>query len=186
MSASFLKFAVLTVTLVVPGIAQSTRNTFNRPTKETAVAPVAAAPVENAQLQFCGTFGDGDNKRFLIFNVTKNRSTWLALNEEGPTGEIVQAYDRDTSAVQVNVGGQSLNLALQVATLAGGGARPSGPMPTAAQATNALVNTVKVNPTPADERNRLEAVAAEVRRRRAMRQASAQNGQNPGAAGVQR
>ena len=186
MSDSFLPSVVLGAALVLPSVAQSTRNPFNRPSTEAAAAPVAEAPVENAQLQFCGTFGDGANKRFLIFNVTKNRSTWLALNEEGPTGEVVQAYDPETSAVQVNVGGQALNLALQVATLAGGGARPSGPMPTAAQATNALVNTVKVNPTPADERNRLEAVAAEVRRRRAMRQASAQNGQNPGAAGVQR
>ena len=186
MPASFLKFVALSLTLAVPGIAQSTRNPFNRPAPEAAAAPVAAAPVENAQLQFCGTFGDGDKKRFLIFNVSKNRSSWLLLNEEGPAGEVVQAYDPDTSAVQVSVGGQSLNLALQVATLAGGGARPSGPIPTAAQATNALVNTVKVNPTPADERNRLEAVAAEVRRRRAMRQASAQNTQNPGTAGNQR
>jgi hypothetical protein len=56
-----------------------------------------------------------------------------------------------------------------------------GPLPVAgAQAGgNPLVNTVVTNPTPADEARRLEAVAAEVRRRRAMRQAAAQNQGQP-------
>ena len=35
----------LSLTLAVPGIAQSTRNPFNRPAPEAAAAPVAAAPV---------------------------------------------------------------------------------------------------------------------------------------------
>lgn len=171
---------LLAVALAWPASAQSVRNPFGRPTDAPAAAAAAEAPVENAQLQFCGTYGNEESRRFLIFNVTKNRSAWLSLAEEGPDGEVVEAYDAETGAVRLNFNGQPLNLALQSATIQGGG-RPTGPLPSAAQSGSALVNTVKVNPTPADERRRLEAVAAEVRRRRAMRQAAKEN-QNPAAA----
>ncbi|WP_221031162.1 hypothetical protein [Actomonas aquatica] len=170
---------VLAATLTLSASAQGLRNPFGRKAEATVAAPEQAAPVQDAQLQFVGTFGWGDSKQFLIYNVSKNRSFWVGLEEEGPDGEVVQAYDAESGAVQVIFNGQPLNLALQVATIAGGGARPPGPVPTAAQSSNALVNTVKVNPTPADERRRLEAVAAEVRRRRALRQQSKTN-QNPG------
>ncbi len=177
MSVSRPLLSALALLLALTGAAQDTRNPFLRKSEEAAAAPAAAAPVENAQLQFCGTYGSGDARRFLIFNVSKNRSVWLDEGEEGPDGEVIQSYDPQSGAVQVSHNGQSLNLALQVATISGA-PRPTGPMPTAAQAQTALQTTVKVNPTPADERRRLEAVAAEVRRRRAMRQAAKEN-QNP-------
>jgi hypothetical protein len=56
----------------------------------------------------------------------------------------------------------------------GNGIGGSGPLPVAGNAGNAITASVKVNPTPADEARRLEAVAAEVRRRRALRQAAAE------------
>lgn len=145
------------------------RNPFNRAAPPAAEA--AAVPVENAEIQFCGTFGDGDAKRFNVYNVTKQRSVWLKLGEVGPDELVVESYDADEGLVQVRQGAQSLTLGLQAARVAGG-ARPlataSGPA-----TGNRIVDTVKVNPTPADERRRLEAVAAEVRRRREMRQAAA-------------
>lgn len=79
-----------------------------------------------------------------------------------------------------------MTLKLQSAKLANAGAPGAptvGPLPVAGAqpgGNNPLVNTVVTNPTPADEARRLEAVAAEVRRRRALRQAAAQNqGQPP-------
>ncbi len=179
MSARRVLIPLLVCVAAVASSAQTMRNPFAQKVEEATDAPAAAAPVENAQLQFCGTYGSGDTRRFLLFNVSKNRSAWLGIGEEGPDGEVVEAYDAESGAVQVRQNGQPLNLALQVATISGA-PRPAGPVPSAAQSQTALQTTVKVNPTPADERRRLEAVAAEVRRRRAMRQ-QAKSNQNPGA-----
>jgi len=55
-------------------------------------------------------------------------------------------------------------------------AAPAAPPPSVAPAgpaitvTPAVTQTVMVNPSPADEQRRLEAVAAEVNRRRALRE----------------
>ncbi|MBT5900867.1 MAG: hypothetical protein HOH58_02020 [Opitutaceae bacterium] len=135
--------------------------------------------VEDAELQFCGVFGDGDNKRFLIYNVTTNRSSWLRLNQEGPGEVSVEAFDRDQGTVNIRHGGRVLTLGMQSATISGSRAGGSAPVRLQNNSQD-LVSTVKVNPTPTDERRRLEAVAAEVRRRRAARQAAAAKA--PGAA----
>ena len=129
------------------------------------------APVENAEFQFCGTFGDGDAKRFLIYNKTLNRSTWLQVGEEGPDGLFIDDYDLAESTVVVRQGSQRLNLALQAATITPGAARAAAPVALTGTSSD-LVKTVRVNPTPTDERRRLEAVAAEVRRRRELRQSA--------------
>lgn len=138
----------------------------------------AAAPVEDATLQFCGLFGDGDQKRFCVYNVSKNRSHWLMLGEEGPDEIVVQSYDPDQNAVVVRQGSRTVNLALQSAKIAPGARTAvASTGPVSATPSQAIRDTVKVNPTPADERARLEAVAAEVRRRRALRQQAANQGQ---------
>tara|TARA_R110002111_G_scaffold186453_1_gene252338 strand:- start:96 stop:662 length:567 start_codon:yes stop_codon:yes gene_type:complete len=172
---SLPRFFLLTVSaLGVVGSsldAQVPRSPFMRPTASSQ-AVEQAAPVENAEFQFCGTFGDGAEKRFLIYNKTMNRSTWLKIGEEGPDGLFVDNYSFDNASVVVRQGNQTLNLALQAATITPGAARSAAPVQLAGNS-NDLVTTVRANPTPADERQRLEAVAAEVRRRRALRQNAA-------------
>jgi hypothetical protein len=150
--------------------AQVARSPFMRVAPDQVEASVA--PLENAELQFCGTFGDGDAKRFLIYNKTLNSSTWLQIGEEGPDALFVDAYNANDAAVTVRQGGQTLNLALQAATITPGAARASAPVQLVGNSSD-LVSTVRTNPTQADERARLEAVAAEVRRRRALRQNAA-------------
>jgi hypothetical protein len=108
----------------------------------------------------------------LIYNKTLNSSTWLQIGEEGPDALFVDAYNANDAAVTVRQGGQTLNLALQAATITPGAARASAPVQLVGNSSD-LVSTVRTNPTQADERARLEAVAAEVRRRRALRQNAA-------------
>ncbi|MDB4473936.1 hypothetical protein N9023_02920 [Opitutaceae bacterium] len=152
--------------------AQNSRSPFMPAPVEEAQAAVEV--VEDAELQFCGVFGDGDSKRFLIYNVTTNRSSWLRLNQAGPDDVFVEMFDGDEGTVNIRQGDRALTLGMQSATISG--VRAGGAAPVRLQNNSKdLVSTVKVNPTPSDERRRLEAVAAEVRRRRAARQSAAAN-----------
>lgn len=178
---SLSRFIILTTLLFAGGgalQAQAVRSPFMPPS---AAAPEeTAAVVQDAELQFCGVFGDGANKRFLIYNVTTKRSSWLRMDQEGPEELFVEGYDAEQGTVNVRQGSRSLTLGLQAATIAGGGGSGGSAPVTLAGNSQDLVKTVKVNPTPSDERRRLEAVAAEVRRRRAARQAAAANAPQPG------
>ncbi len=161
------------------GIAQNPRSPFLPPSVEDEVVTESNI-TEDAELQFCGVFGDGDAKQFLIYNASTRRSSWLRLDQEGPDELFVDAFDLEQSTVDVRQGGRALTLALQAASITGGGGS-SGPAPVAltGNAQKDLVSTVRVNPTPSDERRRLEAVAAEVRRRRAARAAAASGAPAP-------
>jgi hypothetical protein len=161
-------------TLAVGGAlsAQNSRSPFMpAPVEET---PAAVEVVEDAELQFCGVFGDGDSKRFLIYNATTNRSSWLRLNQVGPDDVFVETFDGEEGTVTIRQGDRAITLGMQSATLSGAPAGGAAPVRLQNNSKD-LVSTVKVNPTPSDERRRLEAVAAEVRRRRAARQAAAAN-----------
>lgn len=143
-------------------------------------APEEAAVVvtENAPWQFVGQLGEGEGAMFSLFNPATRRAVWLRVGEE--TEEVsLQAFDAEAETVRVVQGGQVLTLRLEAAKAStGGGAMAAGSMPVVGG--NALANTVRVNPTPADEARRLEAVASEVRRRRVLRQqATEQAAQNP-------
>lgn len=135
-------------------------------------AETALTVTENASLQFVGQLGEGDGAMYSVFNPSTRRSVWLRVGEETETFSL-QSYDADTETVRVVQGGQVVTLRLGTAkAAAGGGAVAAGPLPMVGG--NALTNTVRMNPTPADEARRLEAVAAEVRRRRALRQQAAE------------
>lgn len=182
MPSVILRAAITSLLLVSPLWGQGVSSADGQTAPRSPFMPPAAAPQaapetvvdEDAELQFCGIFGDGEDKRFLIYNVTTRRSSWLRLNQEGPDELFVNAFDPAQSTVSVRQGSRSLTLSLQAARMAGGNA-PAAPPPVALTGNTRedLVNTVRVNPTPSDERRRLEAVAAEVRRRRAARAAAA-------------
>ena len=148
--------------------AQDVRSPFMPKTEK----PAEVQAVEDVQLQFVGVFGFGKLKRFCIFDVASGRSEWQTVGEVGDDFTI-QSYDAGNKSVTVDHGGRSLQLVLTAADVAkSAAARPAA---VAGTPGTGLVETVRVNPTPADERRRLEAVAAEVRRRRALRQAAAKN-----------
>ena len=72
-----------------------------------------------------------------------------------------------------------MTLALQAASITGGTAGVPAAVALTGNTQKDLVSTVRVNPTPTDERRRLEAVAAEVRRRRAVRAEAASGAPAP-------
>lgn len=142
------------------------------------------AVTENAPLQFCGMLGEGEDALYNIFNPSNRRSQWVRAGQETETFTL-RSFDPEAETVVVAQGGQVMTLRLEAAKRSAG---PGGvgplPMPGANNgAQNALTATVKVNPTQADEARRLEAVAAEVRRRRALRQQAAEQAAQNAAGG---
>src|SRR5258708_24227534 len=109
--------------------------------------------------------------QFSLFDPQKKRSTWVGLNE---TSEeyLVRKFDPNNETVAVEYQGRTLTLPLQQAKILTAQVPPQPQPPPVGhppipQPGNA---PVVLNPTPADEQRRLESVAEEVRRRRAMRQ----------------
>jgi hypothetical protein len=100
----------------------------------------------------------------------------VGLNEKG-YDFVVKAQDTraDSDSVTVFTQGRTLHLSLRSAKVASAMAAAA---PAPAAAPTPITQTVVVNPTPADEARRLEAVAAEVQRRRQLRE---QAQQAPGA-----
>jgi len=111
---------------------------------------------------------------YLIYDVEKKKSAWVGLSEGGHDF-MVKSADPKGDSVTVDYQGRVLKLTLHTAKVASVGAAAAGPA-------TAISSTVVVNPSPADEQKRLDAVAQEVRRRRMERERAAQNipGQGPG------
>lgn len=147
-----------------------------------APAVVAGAvSAQGAPIEFRGVVVIGGRQRFNFFDPARKQSVWVGLEEPGMPYRVT-AYDAAGERVTVEVGGRVLTLALEKTKIASSpppanvpvaGSAPAAPAAAAAPG----VAPVVLNPTPADEAKRLEAIAAEVRRRRALRQQ--QPGPNP-------
>lgn len=147
--------------------AQERRSPFELPKS----APAAAAPAENSPIEFRGLFVKDGRQHFNFFDRAKSKSTWVVMNEAGASYQ-VKGFDANDDSVQVEFEGRSMRLALEKPKIANAPlVVPAPPAPTVAGATAPVAPPpVVLNPTPADEAKRLDAIAAEVRRRRAMRQ----------------
>jgi hypothetical protein len=152
-------------------------------------APAVAGGANVAQpapIEFRGVVVMGGRQRFNFFDPARKQSAWVGLAESGGPYRVT-AYDEGRETVTVEVEGRVLSLALEKAKI--GSAPPPASVPMVGGATAGAaalaapspgVAPVVLNPTPADEARRLEAIAAEVRRRRALRQQ--QPAMPPGAA----
>lgn len=162
----------LLASLAVPlGQGQSSRSPFLPPaTKDQAPAETPDAP-----LQFCGYVGLGENARYCLYDPATRRSMWLPVGGEQAAVQL-QSFDPETRSVTVAQNGRVMTLKLPTARVTGD-APSGGPLPVAGAAGPQSARDSTPNASPADEARRLEAVAAEVRRRRALRQAAAQNQQ---------
>ena len=127
-----------------------------------------------------GVMSTSEGTEYCIYDAVKKSSAWVSLNETG-NGFVVKAADPSGDSVTVEYQGRTLKLALRTAKVAsaGPGSGPGGNP-------SSITQSVVLNPTPADEQRRLDAVAAEVRRRRQEREKAAQAAQaspnGPGAA----
>ena len=149
----------------------------------------AAAATPGAPLEFRGLLDVGSGLQFRLYDPAKKTGTWVKLNERSAELDAVaKQHDPLEETLTIEHQGRTLTLAMRKPKVisAGNAAQMLPPPATPATPVNvapAVTQTVVLNPTPADEQRRLEAVAAEVARRRALReQATQQLNQAGGAA----
>ena len=117
----------------------------------------------------------GNGYMYSIYDSAHKVSAWSRLNENGH-GFVVRSHDVARDIVTVDYQGRILTLALRTAKVASAPVNiPQAPQPVAANnAPQPIGGPVVLNPSPADEQRRLEAIAAEVNRRRMIRQQALQ------------
>lgn len=134
-----------------------------------------AAPAEQqGTLEFRGVVTDEAGTAYSIFDASTNKGSWVrAEDAESPIK--VRGYDAANGVLEIEQNGQSVQLSLKRATIQAGAPVVMNGPPSGAPGVGPQMR----RDNSADSR-RLEAVAAEVRRRRALRNASrAQQGQPP-------
>jgi hypothetical protein len=138
-----------------------------------------AAVTAGAPLEFRGAMEDSNGLRLRIVDPARKAGWWVRLNERDPSFDfVVKQYDADRDTVDLDYHGSPLKLAQHVAKVASAGvAQNIFPMPVVGGGPPmpaAITQSVVLNPTPADEQRRLDVVAAEVAKRRALREQAAQ------------
>ena len=136
----------------------------------TSAAP-AAAPTENAPLELRGIVATTAGYMYGIFDPSKRLSSWVRMNDSG-SDFVVRSHDEKNETITVEYQGRTLTLGLKAAKVESLGPAPNPMMQ--ANLPRPANAPVAMNPSPADEARRLEGVAAEVRRRRMLRQQAAQ------------
>jgi len=137
------------------------------PSAAAAGAGGAVTPTPDTPIELRGIMQSPAGTMFSIFDPSRRTSSWVRLDEPG-RDFIVRRYDDKNDAISVDYQGRNVTLTLRtakVATAPGGNAPGAGPTPPPPAGA-----PVALNPTPADEQRRLEAIAAEVNRRRQLRQ----------------
>jgi hypothetical protein len=134
-----------------------------------------ATATPDSQLELRGIMASGSTTMFSIYDATHKSSAWVRLNEPG-RDFVVRSFDAGRDAVTVDYQGRTLTLALHTAKVVS--APVNVPQPAIATpgvpGPQPIGGPVVLNPTPADEQRRLEAIAAEVNRRRMIRQQALQ------------
>ena len=153
-----------------------------------ATAP--AAVTEGAPIELHGIMVMSDGMRFSIYDTVKKSSQWVRVNQSG-VPFVVRAHNMvdGNDEIKVDYQGSSLTLALKTPKITAMARPPAGPVMQIPGQFNRvttlpspITQTVVVNPTPADEAARLQAVVDAVAARRAARnQAIQQQGQPPNA-----
>ena len=153
-----------------------------------AAAPAAAAPA--GSLEYGGYLTTAQGRVFRVIDKSRKGGAggvFLRLEERDPGLDVVvKAFDPRTDTLTVEQQGRTFTLEERKARIAPAAASvaPAAPVagPLPVNVAPAVIQSVVPNPSPADEQRRLEAVAAEVARRRALRE---QGGQAPGAVPAQ-
>lgn len=139
----------------------------------------SSAPTAGAPLEYRGMMQTASGLKARIVDPSRhNAGVWLGINEKDSGFDaVVKSIDIDHDTVSIDFQGRTMTLAQHVAKVASAGTAqnfiPQAPN-LAANMPAAIANSVVVNPTPADEQRRLEAVAAEVARRRQLREQASQ------------
>lgn len=139
-----------------------------------------AAATANGPLEYGGYLDTPAGERlYRINDPARKIGAFLKLGERHDgLGVLVKQPDDDRNTLTVEHDGKTLTLERRKAKIVSAGP-PAMVMPPPAPAAGptvapAVTQSVVINPTPADEQRRLEAVAAEVARRRALREQAGQ------------
>jgi hypothetical protein len=138
----------------------------------------AGVVTENSPVELRGIMPtEGGPTFFGLYDPIKKQCSWVKLNEVGrDLPATVRTYDASSETITVDYQGRTLNLALKAAKIETAPAMAQIP-----QLQPRPMPGPQLNPVPAvDEAKRLEAVAAEVARRRQQRQAAMQQTMPPG------
>ena len=144
----------------------------------------AAGPTAGAPLEYRGYIETSEGTQYRLYDPAKKVGIWVKLNEKNPDFDVLaKQHDGGQKTLTIEHQGKTLTLAEREAKVVSAGAVPA-PMPVnlaapvaapaAANVAPAVTQSVVLNPTPADEQRRLDAVAAEVARRRALREQATQ------------
>ena len=147
-------------------------------------SPPKAAVAESGQqeqpgtLEFRGMVVDAAGTSYSVFDVTASRGYWVKEGGDGPIR--VKSYNPQDNQLEVEQNGKPVKLQLKRATIQAGSpvaaAAPRPPsQPGVPQPGGGPPGMGRPNGEPGADARRLEAVAAEVRRRRALRNAAANN-----------
>jgi len=183
-SRCFRLICWLTATLLVGASAARAQLAVDSPFLPSGSSAGGSSVTEGAPIELRGVMETRAGMSFCIFDPARKASAWVRLNEKDHDF-VVKLYDANNETVTVDHSGRVFTLALRAVKVASSGQASSPaplPSPSMPSMPTAITQSVVANPTPADEQRRLEAVASEVRRRRALReQASIQaaNGAPP-------
>lgn len=173
MSFRYLALAGLARLAAVESAAQPSPSPFLPHSVAVANAPTAGAPLE-----FRGLMETSEGMRFRLYDPARKVGVWVKLNERDPTLDVVaKQFVTEGESLVVEHQGRTLTLAQRVSKVVSSGSAAQNMAPPPPQMSNvpqAVTQAVVVNPTPADEARRLEAVASEVARRRALREQASQ------------
>jgi len=149
----------------------------------------ANAPTQNAPLEFRAMMETPEGMLYRIYDPARKVGSWAKANEKNSDFNVlVKQYDAERKTLTVEHDGRTLTLPERESKIVSSGAAaqvmpPPIQMPVPGQNMSpAVAQTAVVNPSPADEQRRLEAVAAEVARRRALREQASQQIGQPGLA----
>ena len=175
---TFCRFAFVALSALAAaeaGAQVAARSPFMPP--QTAASK--SGPTEGAPLEYHGFIQTGNDVRYRIYNPAKKAATWVKIDERNPDFDVVaKQHDGEHKTLTIEHAGRTLTLAERKSKIVSSGnvaqAMPPPPQLTQPTVAPAVTQSVVLNPTPADEQRRLEVVAAEVARRRALREQATQ------------
>lgn len=157
--------------------------TVDSPFLPASAGLTTAAVTEGGPIELHGILVMPDGARFSIFDSAKKSATWVRLNEHG-TQYVVRSYSvvDGSDQVKIDYQGSTLTLGLKSPKIAAMTAQlPQGysgqtgtQFNRSGSGGNAVTQSVMLNPTPADEAARLQAVVEAVAARRAARNQAVQ------------
>lgn len=136
----------------------------------------SAAPTADAPLEFRGVAELPDGPAFRVVDPSKKRGSWVRLNErDADLGVIVKQHDPVHDTVTVEQQGRTFTLALHQSKVASSGAAMANAvvMPPQMQVPT-IASMAQQPPAPPLQQSQIDAVAAAVAQRRALRDQAAQ------------